>query len=124
MTLTYEELKFPNYINTNKALTLMAKIGKKTKMIHFTIPDIAIQKEIVKEYNTIINRIEINNLLIRKSEETAQAIYKKWFIDFEFPDENGNPYKSSNGEMEYNEELDQDIPKGWKVNSLKLLSHR
>jgi type I restriction enzyme, S subunit len=77
------------------------------------VPDIDTQKEIVQEYGTIISRIELNNQLIQKLEETAQAIYKQWFVDFEFPEENGNPYKSSGGEMEYNEELDQDIPKGW-----------
>jgi type I restriction enzyme S subunit len=76
------------------------------------------QKEIVKEYNTILNRIAVNNQLIQKLEETAQAIYKQWFVDFEFPDENGKPYKSSGGEMEFNEELQKDIPKGWKVGSL------
>ena len=82
------------------------------------VPDLETQKEIVKEYNTIINRIELNNQLIQKLEETAQTIYKQWFVDFEFPDENGNPYKSSGGEMEYNEELDQDIPKGWEVGKI------
>jgi type I restriction enzyme, S subunit len=73
------------------------------------------QKEIVKEYNTIVNRIALNNQLIQKLEETAQAIYKQWFVDFEFPDENGKPYKSNGGEMEFNEELEKKIPKGWEV---------
>ncbi|MEO6882985.1 MAG: restriction endonuclease subunit S, partial [Bacteroidia bacterium] len=53
------------------------------------------QKEIVKEYNTIVNRIALNNQLIKKLEETAQAIYKQWFVDFEFPNENGQLYKSN-----------------------------
>ena len=73
------------------------------------------QKEIVSEYNTIINRIALNNQLIQKLEKTAQAIYKQWFVDFEFPDENGKPYKSSGGEMEFNEELQKEIPKGWEL---------
>ncbi|MCX5809503.1 MAG: restriction endonuclease subunit S [Proteobacteria bacterium] len=71
------------------------------------------QKEIVKEYNTIVNHIALNNRLIQKLEETAQTIYKQWFVDFEFPDENGKPYKSNGGEMEFNEELQKKIPKGW-----------
>lgn len=79
------------------------------------IPHIDKQKEIVKEYNVILNRIALNNQLIQKLEETAQAIYKQWFVDFEFPDENGKPYKSNSGEMEFNTELEQEIPKGWKV---------
>jgi type I restriction enzyme S subunit len=59
------------------------------------IPSITKQKEIVKEYKVIQNRIALNQQLIQKLEETAQAIYREWFVDFEFPDENGRPYKSS-----------------------------
>jgi len=74
------------------------------------------QKEIVKEYNTIVNRIALNNQLIKKLEETAQAIYKQWFVDFEFPNENGKPYKSNGGEM-VESELGE-IPKGYKLSSI------
>jgi type I restriction enzyme S subunit len=77
------------------------------------------QREIVKEYNAIQNRITLNQQLIQKLEETAQAIYKQWFVEFEFPDENGKPYKSSGGEMVFNEELEKEIPKGWEVTDLK-----
>lgn len=77
------------------------------------------QKEIVKEYNSIVNRIALNNQLIKKLEETAQAIYKQWFVDFEFPNEEGKPYKSSGGEMEMNLELEKKIPKGWENISVK-----
>ncbi len=82
------------------------------------VPSIEKQREIVKEYNVIVDRINLNNRLIQKLEETAQAIYKQWFVDFEFPDENGKPYKSNGGEMEFNKELDIEIPKGWQVNNL------
>ena len=82
------------------------------------IPNITKQREIVKEYNVIQNRIALNLQLIQKLEETAQAIYKQWFADFEFPDENGRPYKSSGGEMVFNEELQKEIPFGWEVNGL------
>jgi type I restriction enzyme, S subunit len=82
------------------------------------IPSITKQKEIVKEYNVIQNRIALNQQLTQKLEETAQAIYKQWFVEFEFPDENGKPYKSSGGEMVWNEELQKEIPKGWEVGKL------
>ncbi len=82
------------------------------------VPDIEKQKEIVEEYNTIVNRIELNNQLIQKLEETAQAIYRRWFVDFEFPDEEGKPYKSNGGEMIFNEELQKEIPKGWELKTL------
>jgi type I restriction enzyme S subunit len=76
------------------------------------------QREIVKEYNVIQNRIALNQQLIQKLEETAQAIYREWFVEFEFPNENGNPYKSNGGEMVWNEELGKEIPKGWKNGNL------
>ncbi len=77
------------------------------------VPSITKQREIVKEYNVIQNRIALNQQLIKKLEETAQAIYKQWFVDFEFPDENGKPYKSSGGEI-LESELGE-IPKDWEV---------
>ncbi len=80
------------------------------------VPSIEKQKEIVREYKTVTDRIELNNKLIQKLEGTAQAIYKHWFVDFEFPDENGKPYKSSGGEM-IESEMGM-IPKGWRVGRL------
>jgi len=85
------------------------------------IPHINKQREIVAEYNTIQNRIKLNEQLIQKLEETAQAIYREWFVEFEFPDENGKPYKSNGGEMVWNEELGKEIPKGWEVGTLENL---
>ncbi len=82
------------------------------------IPSITKQKEIVKEYNAIQNRIALNQKLIQKLEETAQAIYKQWFVEFEFPDENGKTYKSNGGEMVWNEELQKEIPLGWEIASI------
>lgn len=82
------------------------------------IPSIEKQHEIVNEYNTVVNRIKLNQQLNQKLEETAQALYKHWFVDFEFPNEDGKPYKSSGGAMVYNEELDKEIPEGWEVNEI------
>lgn len=79
------------------------------------IPSIVKQREIVKEYNVIQNRIALNQQLIQKLEEAAQAIYKQWFVDFEFPHENGVSYKSDGGEMIWNDELQKEIPKGWRM---------
>ncbi|MEA5098918.1 MAG: restriction endonuclease subunit S [Bacteroidales bacterium] len=79
------------------------------------IPSIEKQREIVEEYNTIQNRITLNQNLIQKLEATAQAIYKEWFVDFEFPNEEEKPYKTNGGEMVWCEELGKEIPKGWKV---------
>ena len=82
------------------------------------IPSIEKQQEIVREYNTIQNRIALNNQLINKLEETAQTIYKEWFVDFEFPDENGKPYKGNGGKMVWCSELEMEIPEGWRFTNL------
>lgn len=87
------------------------------------IPHITKQRKIAKEYKTIHKRINLNQQLIQKLEETAQAIYKQWFVDFEFPDGNGKPYKSNGGKMVWNEELGKEIPNGWKKCILKNISN-
>ncbi|MFB9120172.1 restriction endonuclease subunit S [Bergeyella porcorum] len=82
------------------------------------IPSIEKQREIVAQYQSIAAKIKTNEALCEKLEATAQALYKHWFVDFEFPNENGKPYFSSGGEMVYHEELQKEIPKGWEVKSL------
>ena len=86
------------------------------------IPHIDKQREIVKEYNTVQNRIALNQKLIQKLEETAQAIYKEWFVEFEFPNGNGKPYKSNGGEMVWCEEVGKEVPKGWIYKNLGSIS--
>ena len=88
---------------------------------YLPIPSIEKQREIVREYHVIQNRIALNNQLITKLEETAQAIYKQWFVDFEFPDENGLPYKSNDGEMKWCDKLEKEIPEDWKTGFLSEL---
>jgi len=83
--------------------------------VELPVPSIIKQKEIVEEYNTIVNRIVLNETLNQKLEETAQALYKHWFVDFEFPNKEGNPYKSFSGQMVFNEGLGMEIPFGWAV---------
>ncbi len=82
------------------------------------VPTIEKQNEIVTEYNTVVNRIKLNEQLNQKLEETAQALYKHWFVDFEFPNEEGKPYKSSDGKMVWNEELEKEVPEGWESNKV------
>ncbi len=76
------------------------------------------QKAIAKVLSDLDDKIELNNEMNKTLEEIGQALFKRWFIDFEFPNENGNPYRASGGEMVYSEELGKEIPKGWKVGKL------
>lgn len=80
------------------------------------VPLINKQKEIVKGYKVLIDRIELSNKLIENLQETAQTIYKQWFVDYEFPDENGKLYISSGGELTESEL--GIIPKGWSISTL------
>ena len=90
--------------------------------VELPVPTLEKQKKIIKEYHTIIDRIKLNEQLNQKLEDTAQSIYKEWFVNFEFPDENAKPYKSNGGEMVYCEELEMEIPFSWKVEFLGTLS--
>ncbi|MEK4114640.1 restriction endonuclease subunit S [Paenibacillus sp. FSL W8-0919] len=71
------------------------------------------QEAISNMLGSIDEKININNAINKNLEEVAQALFKRWFIDFEFPNENGEPYKSSGGEFEESEV--GLIPKGWKI---------
>ena len=94
--------------------------------VELPVPSIEKQREIVCEYNVVNDRIALNEQLTQRLEDTAHAIYKQWFVDFEFPisreyaesigkpELEGKSYKSSDGEMEYCEKREQDVPKGWK----------
>ena len=80
------------------------------------LPPLSEQKAIAYILSTLDDKIEVNNQINKTLENMAQAIFKQWFVDFEFPNEDGEPYKSSGGEM-VESELGM-IPKGWKVKGL------
>jgi type I restriction enzyme S subunit len=81
------------------------------------MPSKELVKEIVEILSSLDDKIELNNKINQELETLAQTLFKQWFIDFEFPNENGEPYKSSGGEM-VDSELGE-IPKGWRVETLK-----
>ena len=84
--------------------------------IGLNIPDLPTQTTITEILSSLDNKIELNNKINQELENLAQTLFKQWFIDYEFPNENGVPYKSSGGEM-VESELGE-IPKGWKIQSL------
>lgn len=73
------------------------------------------QEMIAKILSDLDSKIELNQQMNKTLEAIGQAIFRHWFIDFEFPNEEGKPYKSSGGEMVYSEELRKEIPIDWKV---------
>jgi len=92
---------------------------KKTDLFNLAIqiPPLQEQKAIAHILSTLDDKIEVNNQINKTLENMAQAIFKQWFVDFEFPNEDGEPYRSSGGEM-VESELGM-IPKGWEVSSLE-----
>ena len=82
----------------------------------FKLPSLKEQKRIADILTALDDKIELNNQMNQTLEEIANLLYKRWFVDFEFPDDKGNPYKSSGGEM-VDSELGM-IPKGWEVKEL------
>lgn len=87
--------------------------GKVVKEFKIPIPPLNEQKAIAHILSSLDDKIEVNNQINKTLENMAQAIFKQWFMDFEFPNEDGEPYKSSGGEM-VESELGM-IPKGWEV---------
>lgn len=79
------------------------------------LPELAHQNSTVGVLAAIDDKIANNKRLMQDLEETAQLIYDYWFTQFDFPNENGMPYKSSGGKMVRNEELKREIPEGWQV---------
>ena len=79
------------------------------------ITDKKVQEKISTCIKSLDDKIANNNTINKELEAMAKTIYDYWFMQFEFPDENGKPYKSSGGKMVYNEELKREIPEGWEV---------
>lgn len=80
--------------------------------------DVVEQKRIAHVLHSIDKKINCNNLINSKLEDMAKTLYEYWFVQFNFPDTNGKPYKSSGGAMIYSDILKREIPKGWQVDSL------
>lgn len=76
------------------------------------------QSHIAKVLSDLDAKIELNNKINAELEGMAKLLYDYWFVQFDFPDDNGKPYKSSGGKMVWNEELKREIPKDWKVGTL------
>lgn len=77
------------------------------------------QDKIEKFLTNIDRKICNNNKICKELESMAKTIYDYWFLQFEFPDKDGKPYKSNGGKMIWNDQLKQEIPEGWEVNKLK-----
>lgn len=107
-----------NSIISRSGGSVQANISKRAVIenIDIDVPPLPEQKAIAHILSTLDEKIEVNNQINKTLENMAQTIFKQWFVDFEFPNEDGEPYKSSGGEM-VESELGM-IPKGWEVGTV------
>ena len=82
------------------------------------IPSLSEQRLIGSVLDSINAKIDLNRSINHYLEEMARQLYDYWFVQFDFPDENGRPYKSSGGKMVWNEKLKREIPEGWTIISI------
>ena len=88
------------------------------------LPDLPTKLRIAGVLGSIDEKIELNRRKIAELEALAKTIYDYWFVQFDFPDANGRPYKSSGGKMVWNEQLKREVPGGWEVRPLSTFSER
>ena len=87
-------------------------------LMEIDIPNLNKQQKIASTLSTLDKKIELNNQINQKLEAIAKTLYDYWFVQFDFPDAEGKPYKSTGGKMVYSEELKREIPEGWEVKEL------
>jgi type I restriction enzyme S subunit len=108
-------------------LILQRNVGSTVPLINLSVlkglpislpKSLKIQNNIVEVLENIFSKIEINNRINSELEAMAKTLYDYWFVQFDFPDANGKPYKISGGKMVWNAELKREIPEGWEVKEL------
>ena len=85
------------------------------KKFEINLPSLPTQQKIAAVLSSLDDKIALNKKINAKLEAMAKRLYDYWFVQFDYPDKNGKPYKTSGGKMVWNEVLKRKIPKGWKV---------
>ncbi|MED3126825.1 restriction endonuclease subunit S [Bacillus wiedmannii] len=116
MKWAFYELLTKNINNLDSGSAIPSTSREDFYSLKSKVPPIGVQNKIVNILSIFEEKIELNSKMINNLEQLAQILFKNWFIDFEFQNDQGGPYKSSGGEM-VESELGE-IPKGWKVASL------
>lgn len=102
-------------IAENSASAYPSLIPSDITKLELNFPSIKKQKNIARLIQNINQKIELNRSINHNLEAMAKQLYDYWFLQFDFPDENGKPYKSSGGKMVWNEKLKREIPEGWEL---------
>lgn len=86
------------------------------------LPSLEEQKRIADLFTNLNRKIALNRQINTNLEALARQLYDYWFVQFDFPDANGKPYKSSGGKMTYNEKLKRHIPEGWRIGNIRIVA--
>lgn len=86
------------------------------KALELCIPPLSEQKKIASILSALDDKIALNKKMNQKLERMAKRLYDYWFVQYDFPNKNGHPYKTTGGPMTYNPTLKREIPVGWEVN--------
>ena len=95
--------------------------GDKDQIMRYELPTFTPMEEenIGNMMVEIMSKIKVNRQINDNLEAMAKQLYDYWFVQFDFPNEEGKPYKSSGGAMVYNEKLKREIPQGWNISQIK-----
>lgn len=109
---------FRKTMNNNAIMTLRASLNEQIfSYLDLLLPSYEEQKNIGDLLFSIYEKIELNNIINTELEQMAKTLYDYWFVQFDFPNEDGKPYKSSGGKMIYNNIIKREIPEDWIVES-------
>ena len=103
---------------TTRGSTIKRIYNDNLRNIIINFPNLKFQKKIAKVLSDLDAKIELNNKINHELEAMAKTLYDYWFVQFDFPDANEKPYKSSGGKMVFNKDLKRDVPKGWKSSTI------
>jgi len=110
----FQSKKMVEYINLRNTGSTIPLINLSVlKSLPIPVPSIQEQKAIVEVLSAIDSKIELNQCMNCTLEAVGAALFRRWFVDFEFPNQEGKPYKTTGGKMQYNEELQMEIPENW-----------
>lgn len=119
MAFYFRSKYFRKIVNANTIMTLRASFNEEIfSYIKIQIPDYDTQVKIGDMLYKIEKKILINNQINNNLEELMKTIYQRWFIEFEFPNKEGKPYKSNGGKLVYNDILKKQIPEKWSVKKI------
>ena len=108
--------------NMSKGSTQDNLSMEKLEQLEFNCPSFENQQKIAAVLSSLDDKIALNNRINAKLEQMAKRLYDYWFVQFDFPNADGKPYKSNGGKMVWNEELKREIPEGWEVKSINDIS--